>query len=80
MLRCAAAAPRAGVALARGAKALLLLALVAFVGWKIYQRWGAAARSRFDDWVVRTQPQSAQVLELLRSPARRAEVSDTQTG
>ncbi len=57
------------VSLARAAKTLLLLALVAWVGWKIYQRYGAAARQRFDDWVARTQPQAAQVLQALRAPA-----------
>ena len=42
---------------------------VAFVGWKIYQRYGAQARQRFDDWVASTQPQAAQVLQALRAPA-----------
>ena len=64
------------VALARGARTLLVLALVAWVGWKIYQRWGTEARGRFDDWVARTQPQAAQVLDVLRSPARQADVAD----
>ena len=68
------------VALARGARTLLLLALVAWVGWKVYQRWGAEARNRFDDWVARTQPQAAQVLDVLRSPARRADVIDAGAG
>jgi hypothetical protein len=57
------------VAFARAAKALLLLALVAWVGVKIYQRYGAEARQRFDDWVKRTQPQAAEVLQALRGPA-----------
>jgi len=57
------------VAWARAAKTLLLLAVVAFVGWKIYQRYGAQARQRFDDWVASTQPQAAQVLQALRAPA-----------
>lgn len=56
------------VSFARAAKTLLLLALVAWVGWKIYQRYGAAARQRFDDWVARTQPQAAEVLGALRAP------------
>jgi hypothetical protein len=56
------------VAFARAAKTLLLLALVAWVGTKIYQRYGQAARARFDDWVARTQPQAAQVLQALRTP------------
>ena len=58
------------VSLARAAKSLLLLALVAWAGWKIYQRYGAEARTRFDEWVARTQPQASQVIEALRSPAR----------
>ncbi len=58
------------VSLARAAKTLLLLALVAWVGWKIYQRYGQAARERFDAWVAQAQPQAAQVLHALRSPTR----------
>ena len=56
------------VAFARAAKTLLLLALVAWVGMKIYQRYGQAARQKFDDWVAQAQPQAAQVLQALRSP------------
>ena len=56
------------VSLARAARTLLLLALVAWVGMKIYQRYGQAARQKFDDWVAQTQPQAAQVLQALRSP------------
>jgi predicted negative regulator of RcsB-dependent stress response len=58
--------------LARAARSLLLLALVAWVGWKIYQRHGQAARQRFDEWVHRTQPQAAQVLAVLAGPAQPA--------
>jgi hypothetical protein len=57
------------VAWARAAKTLLLLAVVGFVGWKIYQRYGAQARQQFDDWVARTQPQAVQVLQALRAAA-----------
>ena len=57
------------VSFGRAAKTLLLLALVAWVGMKIYQRYGQAARQKFDDWVAQTQPQAAQVLQALRSPA-----------
>ncbi len=53
------------VAFARAARTLLLLALVGWVGWKIYQRYGASARARFDEWVARAQPQAAQVLAML---------------
>lgn len=56
------------VSFARAAKTLLLLALVAWVGTKIYRRYGQAARQKFDDWVAQTQPQAAQVLQALRSP------------
>jgi len=47
---------------------LLLLALVAWVGTKVYQRYGQAARQQFDDWVAKTQPAAAQVLAVLRTP------------
>jgi hypothetical protein len=60
------------VAFARAAKTLLLLALVAWVGMKIYRRYGQDARQRFDDWVARTQPQAAEVLSALRGPATKA--------
>lgn len=56
------------VAWARAAKTLVLLALVAWVGMKIYKRYGATARQAFDDWVAKTQPQAAQVLQALRQP------------
>ncbi len=56
------------VAIGRAAKTLILLALVAWVGLKIYQRYGQAARERFDDWVAKTQPDAAGVLRVLRSP------------
>lgn len=55
------------VALARGIKALLLLALVAWVGNKLYRRYGSDARQKFDDWVGKTQPDSTSVLGALRS-------------
>jgi hypothetical protein len=51
------------VALARGARTLLVLALAGWVGVKIYQRYGAAARSQFDAWVARTNPGAAQMLQ-----------------
>jgi hypothetical protein len=64
------------VAWARAAKTLVVLALVSWVGWKIYQRYGEQARQRFDDWVTRTQPQAAEVVDLFRSPSRRKSVID----
>lgn len=57
------------MAWARAAKTLLLLALVAWVGSKIYRRYGAQARQQFDDWVARARPEAAQVLQALRAPA-----------
>ena len=48
---------------------LSFIALVSWVGWKIYQRYGQAARECFDTWVAQAQPQSAQVLQALRRPA-----------
>jgi hypothetical protein len=62
------------VAFARAAKTLLLLALVAWVGTKIYQRYGQAARQKFEDWVAQSQPQASQILQALR-PAHSAGVS-----
>ena len=53
----------------RAARTLLVLALVAWVGMKIYKRYGTQARQQFDDWVARAQPQAAQVLQALRAPA-----------
>ena len=60
------------VSLARAARTLLVLALAAWVGMKIYQRYGAEARQRFDDWVKQAQPQAAQVLAALNAPAPQA--------
>lgn len=64
------------VAWGRAAKTLFVLALVSWVGWKIYQRYGEQARQRFDDWVARTQPQAADVVDIFRSPSRRKSVID----
>lgn len=55
--------------LGRALKSLLLLGLVAWVGWKIWQRYGDDARRRFDDWVERTGPRAAEVVAALRRPA-----------
>jgi hypothetical protein len=51
------------VAVARGARTLLVLLLAGWVGMKIYQRYGPAARSQFDAWVARTNPGAAQMLQ-----------------
>ena len=48
------------VALAKGLRTLLLLALIWWAGRKIYQRYGQAMRDRFDAWVARTNPSWAQ--------------------
>ena len=53
---------------ARAARTLLL-AVVGWVGYKIYQRYGQEARNRFDDWVAKAQPQAAEVMAALRAPA-----------
>lgn len=60
------------VAWVRAAKTLALLALVAFVGWQVYKRYGAEARRRYDEWVARSQPQAAELLQTLRGPSAAA--------
>ena len=55
------------VALARGLRALLVLVLVSWVGYKIYQRYGQAAREKFDAWVQEKQPDAAGVLRELQA-------------
>lgn len=55
------------VSLARAARMLLTLALVAWVGAWIYRRYGQQARDRFDEWVHRTRPQATQVLQVFRN-------------
>jgi hypothetical protein len=51
------------VALARGLRTLLVLALAGWVGMKIYKRYGPAARAQFDTWVQRTNPGAAQMMQ-----------------
>jgi len=65
------------VALARGIKTLLLLALVAWAGTKIYKRYGQAARQAFEDWVARTQPDAGRVLAALHAPQAAPDTSAT---
>ncbi len=67
------------VSLARAAKTLLLLALVAWVGTKIYRRYGQTARQSFDDWVAKAQPQAAEVLQAWRS-RRMPDAAGTASG
>ena len=57
------------VALARAARTLLVLALVAWGGLWLYRRYGQQARDQFDAWVGRTQPQATQVVQMLRRRA-----------
>ncbi|MBL8327984.1 MAG: hypothetical protein JNJ71_03960 [Rubrivivax sp.] len=59
------------VALAKGLRTALVLGLIAFVGWKIYQRWGGPARERFDDWVRSQHPSTASVLDSFRADGGR---------
>jgi len=54
------------VAWARAAKTLLTLVVIAGVGWWIYRQYGDQARAQFDEWVQRTRPQQAQVMDFLR--------------
>jgi hypothetical protein len=57
------------VSLGRALKAALVLGLVAWVGWKLYQRYGEAARRRFDDWVNQERRAPAEIVGALRSQA-----------
>ena len=57
------------VAFARAARSIVLLALLAWGGWWVYRRYGADARSRYDAWAARAQPQTQQVLDVIRSGA-----------
>ncbi len=68
------------VAWARAAKTLLVLGVVAFVGWQLYKRYGADARNAFDAWVARSQPRTAQVLEVFTSPSARSQAFGGNTG
>lgn len=54
------------VALARAARSLLVLALVAWVGHQLYKRWGPQARAVFEQWVQRTRPEAADVFAVWR--------------
>jgi mannose/fructose/N-acetylgalactosamine-specific phosphotransferase system component IIC len=53
----------------RALRAALVVGLVAFVGWKIYQRYGQAARERFDNWVQTARPKAAEVVRAMRQAA-----------
>jgi hypothetical protein len=66
------------VSLARGLRTALVLGLIAWVGWKIYQRWGAPARQRFDDWVRTQQPHAARVLDSFQRDGGRSFAEPSQ--
>lgn len=51
------------LALARGLRTLLLLALVWWVGRRLYERYGAQTRAAFDAWVNKAQPGWADVMQ-----------------
>jgi uncharacterized membrane protein YebE (DUF533 family) len=55
------------VAWARAAKTIALLALIAWVGYKIYQRYGADARAKYDAWVAKTSPQAKDVMDVFNA-------------
>jgi hypothetical protein len=55
------------VALARGLRTLLVLLAAYWVGRKVYERYGPAARERFDAWVAAARPKAAEVMGALRT-------------
>ncbi len=55
------------VAFARAARTLVTLGLLAWAGWWLNKRYGAAAKAKVEEWAARTQPQAGQVLELIRT-------------
>jgi hypothetical protein len=57
------------VALARGLRTLLVLALVAWVGVKLHRRYGPAARAAFEEWARQRQPAVHEVLRAWREGA-----------
>lgn len=44
------------VALGKGLRTLLVVALVWWVGKKLYERYGAQVKATFDAWVAKEQP------------------------
>jgi hypothetical protein len=54
------------VALARGLRTFVVLALAAAAGWWIYKRFGAEGRARFDEWMGRVKPQAAEIMRAIR--------------
>jgi hypothetical protein len=55
------------VALAKGLRSALLLALVALAGWWLYRRYGAAARDSFAQWAAGAHPRAGDVLRRIMS-------------
>ncbi len=55
------------VALAKGLRTALVLAVVAVAGWWLYRRYGAAARDSFAQWAAGAQPRAADVLRRVMS-------------
>ena len=51
------------MALAHGARTLLVLALAGWVGVKIYKGHGPTARTQFDAWAQLSDPGAAQMLQ-----------------
>lgn len=69
------------VAVARGVRTLMVLALAGWVGLKIYKRYGPAARAQFDAWVQRSNPGAAQMLRAwTAAPAASADFNATAHG
>jgi hypothetical protein len=66
------------VAWARAAKTIALLALIAWVGYKIYQRYGADARAKYDAWVAKTSPQAKDVMDVFNAGAARINALDVK--
>jgi hypothetical protein len=59
------------VALAKGLRTALVLALVAGIGWWLYRRHGAQARDAFALWAAGAQPKAADVLRrVMAMPAQ----------
>ena len=51
------------VAWAKGLRTAAVLLLAFFVGRWIYRRYGAQARTAFDQWVKTSQPKAAEVIQ-----------------
>lgn len=56
------------VALARGVRTLMVLALAWWVGKRVYERYGPKARAAFDGWMSSKQPAWADVVRAWNDP------------